>query len=248
MKTMGKWMVGMLAGAMLSGCASQSQQAANPVDPWEGFNRRVYAFNDVIDRYALKPVAQGYDFITPEPVQTGVGNFFSNLGEIGTTINSVLQWKWANAGVSSGRFLVNSTLGVAGLLDPATQMGLTVNKEDFGQTLAVWGVDAGPYVVLPLLGGRTLRHAGAIPADIYTDPVTYVEDDTTRWGLRILELVDLRAGLLDQEKLIRGDRYIFLRDAYLQRRQFMISDGETGADPFASGEFDFDIDDGDFAE
>lgn len=248
MKTMGKWMVGILAGAMLSGCASQSQQAANPVDPWEGFNRRVYAFNDVIDRYALKPVAQGYDFITPEPVQTGVGNFFSNLGEIRTTINSVLQWKWANAGLSTSRFLVNSTLGVAGLLDPATQMGLTVNNEDFGQTLAVWGVDPGPYVVLPLLGGRSLRHTGAIPANFYTDPVAYIEDDGTRWGLWFLELVDLRASFLDQEKLIRGDRYIFLRDAYLQRRQFMINDGEMGADPFASGEFDFDIDDGDFAE
>ncbi|MDO7285946.1 MlaA family lipoprotein, partial [Shouchella clausii] len=112
MKTTGKWMVGVLAGALLGGCASQAQQTANPVDPWEDFNREVFAFNQVIDTYALKPVAQGYDFITPEPVQTGVGNFFSNLGEIRTALNSVLQWKWVNAGIASSRFLLNTTLGV----------------------------------------------------------------------------------------------------------------------------------------
>lgn len=248
MRKTAKWAVGMLAGMMLGGCASQAQQNVNPDDPWEGFNRRVFAFNDAIDRYALKPIAQGYDTITPEPVQTGVGNFFSNLGEIRTTVNSALQWKWANAGMSSGRFLLNTTLGLGGLLDPASEMGWTAREEDFGQTLAVWGVDEGPYVVLPLLGGHTLRHAGGLPADLYADPVTYVEDDATRYGLRFLELVDYRASVLDQEELIRGDRYSFLRDTYLQQRRFEVNDGETGADPFASDDFDFDFDDGDFAE
>lgn len=246
MRMTGKWAVGVLAGVLLGGCASQAQQTANPDDPWESFNRRVFVFNDTLDRYALKPIAQGYDTITPEPVQTGVGNFFSNLDEVRTIINSGLQWKWANAGVASGRFLLNSTLGVGGLLDPASEMGWNAREEDFGQTLAVWGVGEGPFVVLPLLGGRTLRHAGGLPADMYADPLTYLEDDATRYGLRFLNLVDYRASVLDQEALIRGDRYSFLRDTYLQRRRFEVNDGQSGEDPFASDDFDFD--DADFAE
>lgn len=248
MKTTGKWGAGMLVGMLLGGCAGQAQQPASPEDPWENFNRSVFAFNDTLDRYALKPIAQGYDTITPEPVQTGVGNFFANLGEVRTIVNSGLQWKWANAGVSSGRFLLNSTLGVGGLLDPATELGWTAREEDFGQTLAVWGVGEGPFVVLPLLGGRTLRHAGGLPADMYTDPVTYLEDDAARYGLRFLELVNYRASVLDQEALIRGDRYSFLRDTYLQQRRFEVSDGKTGEDPFASDDYDFSFDDDDFAE
>lgn len=246
MRMTGKWAVGVLAGVLLGGCASQAQQTANPDDPWESFNRRVFVFNDTLDRYALKPIAQGYDTITPEPVQTGVGNFFSNLDEVRTIINSGLQWKWANAGTASGRFLLNSTLGVGGLLDPASEMGWNAREEDFGQTLAVWGVGEGPFVVLPLLGGRTLRHAGGLPADMYADPLTYLEDDATRYGLRFLNLVDYRASVLDQEALIRGDRYSFLRDTYLQRRRFEVNDGQSGEDPFASDDFDFD--DADFAE
>lgn len=246
MEKLGKGILGLVAATTLAGCASQTPQVANPADPWEGFNRRVFAFNETIDRYALKPVAQGYDFVTPQPVQQGVGNFFSNLGELRTIINSALQWKWANAGVASGRFLVNSTLGLGGVLDPATQMGWNDDEEDFGQTLAVWGVEAGPYVVLPLLGGRTLRHAGGLPADWYTDPLTYVENDATRYGLRGLELINYRASVLDQEQLIQGDRYSFLRDTYLQQRRFKISDGEQGRDSFVNDDFDFDADD--FAE
>lgn len=246
MKTISKWMAGIAAVAMLGGCASQSQQDVNPVDPWEPFNRRVFVFNDALDRYALKPIAQGYDTVTPEPVQTGVGNFFSNLGEIRTMINSALQWKWANAGISSGRFLLNTTLGLGGVLDPATELGWTAHEEDFGQTLAVWGVGEGPFVVLPVLGGRTLRHAGGLPADWYTDPVTYVEEDTVRYGARFLELVNYRASVLDEEALIRGDRYSFLRDTYLQQRRFEVNDGNMGDDPFANDDFDFD--DSDFSE
>ncbi|GHB12156.1 MlaA family lipoprotein [Modicisalibacter luteus] len=239
--------VAVAAGLMLGGCAGQAQQtAANPIDPWEPFNRQVFAFNDALDRYALKPVAQGYDTITPEPVQTGVGNFFTNLGEIRTIANSVLQWKWANAGVASKRFVLNTTLGLGGLLDPATELGWTAREEDFGQTLATWGVGEGPFVVLPILGGRTLRHAGGLPADWYADPVTYVEEDAVRYGARGLELINYRASVLDEEALIRGDRYSFLRDTYLQTRRFEVNDGEMGADPFASDDFEFD--DSDFAE
>lgn len=246
MKTMGRWLVVVLVGIALSGCASQAQQEINPDDPWEGFNRRVFVFNDTLDRYALKPIAQGYDVITPDPLQRGVGNFFSNLGEVRTIFNSLLQWKWANAGVSSGRFLLNSTLGLGGFLDPATELGWNVNDEDFGQTLAAWGVGEGPYVVLPFLGGRTLRHAGGLPADMYTSPQHYIDDEMTRYGLYALELISFRASVLDQEQLIRGDRYSFLRDAYLQRRRFEVNDGDSGEDPFASDDFDFD--DSDFAE
>ena len=223
------------------GCAStQMAENANPDDPWEGFNRKVFAFNDVLDRYALKPVAKGYRTITPDPVETGVGNFFSNLGEVRTALNSVLQGKPANAGLATSRFLINSTVGIGGLLDYATLMEITADKEDFGQTLAVWGWDDSRYLVLPFFGPSTLRDTTGLPADIAAYPVTYVEDDTVRISLTALNLIDTRAGLLDQEKLIRGDRYRFIRDAYLQSRQFEVRDGELGDDPFASDTFDFD--------
>ncbi|WP_280540049.1 VacJ family lipoprotein [Chromohalobacter sp. 11-W] len=245
-----KWLAVACMVTAVSGCATQGQTEANPDDPWEGYNRKVFAFNDTLDRYALKPIAQGYDYVTPEPVQSGVGNFFSNLGEIGTTVNSVLQWKWGNAGVASGRFVVNSILGIGGILDPASRMGLVEREEDFGQTLATWGVGEGPYVVLPVLGGRTLRHTSGLPVDWYTDPVTYVEEDSVRYGLRFVDLIDTRAGLLDREELISGDRYSFIRDAYLQNRRYEVNDGETGKDPFANGDFgdDFEYDEDAFAD
>ncbi|MDQ7728312.1 VacJ family lipoprotein [Halomonas sp. SpR8] len=229
------------------GCAStQMAEDANPDDPWEGFNRKVFAFNDVLDRYALKPVARGYRTITPDPVETGVGNFFSNLGEVRTALNSMLQGKPANAGLATSRFLINSTVGIGGLLDYATLMEVTADKEDFGQTLAVWGWEDSRYLVLPFLGPSTLRDTTGLPADIAAYPVTYVDDDTARISLTALNLIDTRAGLLAQEELISGDRYRFIRDAYLQSRQFEVSDGELGDDPFASDSFDFD--DSDFDE
>lgn len=229
------------------GCAStQMAETAAPEDPWEGFNRKVFAFNDVLDRYALKPVAQGYRAITPDPVETGVGNFFSNLGEVRTALNSVLQGKPANAGLATSRFLINSTVGFGGLFDPATRMEITADQEDFGQTLAVWGWEDSRYLVLPFFGPSTLRDTTGMPADMATYPVTYVEDDTVRVSLTALNVIDIRAGLLDQEELIRGDRYRFIRDAYLQSRQFEVSDGELGDDPFASDTFEFD--DGDFED
>ncbi|KGE76835.1 MULTISPECIES: MlaA family lipoprotein [Halomonas] len=237
----GQGLAALCALSLLTGCATTSGvDDAHPDDPWEGFNRGVFAFNETLDRYALKPVAQGYRFVTPDPVQTGVGNFFSNLGEIGNTVNSLLQAKPANAGISTGRFLVNSTVGVLGFFDVASRMDLVGREEDFGQTLAVWGVGEGPYLVLPLLGPSTVRDTAGLPVDMYTDPVTYVEEDKVRYGLRGLDVIDTRAGLLDQEELIRGDRYSFIRDSWLQRRRFEVNDGEMGEDPFASDDFDFD--------
>ena len=232
---------------MLAGCAGRvAVEDRHPDDPWEGFNRGVFAFNDTLDRAVLKPVARGYRWATPQPVQTGVGNFFSNLGEIRTTLNSLLQGKPGNAGRSTSRFLLNTTVGIAGLWDVATPMGVTAEREDFGQTLGVWGVGEGPYLVLPLLGPSTVRDTGGLPLDMVTYPVYYVENDKVRYGLTALRIVDVRAGLLDQEELIQGDRYTFIRDAYLQRRRFEVSDGELGDDPFASDDFDFD--EADFAD
>ncbi|KAA0011364.1 VacJ family lipoprotein [Billgrantia pellis] len=243
-------LVALAAVAMLAGCAGRvAVEDRHPDDPWEGFNRRVFSFNEAIDRAVLKPVARGYRTVTPEPVQTGIGNFFSNLGEIRTALNSLLQGKPANAGLSTSRFLINTTVGIGGLWDFATPMGITAEEEDFGQTLGAWGVGEGPYLVLPFLGPSTVRDTSGLPLDMYTYPLTYVEDDKVRIGLTALRVVDIRAGLLDQEELIRGDRYVFIRDAYLQRRRFEVSDGELGDDPFASDDFEFDdsdFDDADF--
>lgn len=244
----------LLAVLSMSGCASSGAnvgEQAHPEDPWEGFNRRVFAFNDVLDRYTLKPLAQGYQTVTPSPVQTGVGNFFSNLGEVRTALNSLLQGKPANAGLATSRFLINSTVGVGGLLDYATLMEINADKEDFGQTLAVWGWDDSRYLVLPLLGPGTLRDTTGLPFDIAAHPITYMDDHTLRAGLTALDIIHIRAGLLDQEALISGDRYRFIRDAFLQRRQFEINDGELGDDPFAMDDFEFDdtdFGDDDFAD
>lgn len=245
----------LMAVAMLSGCASTGdtrtggmEAERHPDDPWEGFNRRVFAFNDALDRAVLRPVARGYRAVTPQPLQTGVGNVFSNLGEPRTALNSVLQGKFGNAGIATARFLINTSVGIGGLWDFATHMEITGREEDFGQTLGVWGVGEGPYLVLPLLGPSTVRDTGGLPVDVYTYPLTYVEDDAVRIGLTALRVVDDRAGLLDQEELIRGDRYSFIRDAWLQRRRFEVSDGELEEDPFASDDFEFDDADFDDAD
>ncbi|PRY72011.1 phospholipid-binding lipoprotein MlaA [Halomonas ventosae] len=224
-----------------AGCATSGEvRERHPDDPWEGFNRKVFAFNDVVDRYALKPAARGYRFITPDPVETGVGNFFSNLGEPRTVLNSLLQGKVRNASIATSRFLINTTVGVGGLWDVASRMEITGQEEDFGQTLGTWGWEESRYLVLPLLGPSTVRDTGGLPVDMYAYPTTYVEDDEVRMGLTALRVIDARAGLLDQEALIRGDRYSFIRDTWLQQRRFEVNDGEQGEDPFASEAFDFD--------
>lgn len=245
---------------VLGGCATTQPSSsgaeeetsnAHPEDPWEGFNRRVFAFNDVVDRYTLKPVARAYAAVTPDPVQTGVGNFFSNLGEVLTAVNSLLQGKPGNAGLSTSRFLINSTVGIGGLLDYATLMEITADKEDFGQTLAVWGWDESRYLVVPLLGPRTLRDTTGLAVDISAYPFSYIGERELIEALAVLDLVHIRAGLLDQESMIQGERYRFVRDAYLQRREFLINDGELGDDPFASDDFEFDdadFDDDAFAD
>ncbi len=224
--------LGIVVLLMQAAGVSASKSEIAKVDPWEGYNRAMFRFNDAVDRAVLKPVAKGYHKITPDPVERGVGNVFSNLGELRSIVNDILQWKWGEASKDTGRFLINSTVGIAGIFDVAGQVGLVSDDgEDFGQTLGHWGVGSGPFLVLPFLGPSTLRDAGGLPADWYADPIHYVEHDKTRWSIRGVQLIQKRADLLDVEELVSGDRYSFIRDAYLQRRAYLIN-GKPVEDDF----------------
>ncbi|WP_153039242.1 VacJ family lipoprotein [Microbulbifer sp. Q7] len=210
-------------------------------DPWEGFNRAMFRFNDTADRWFLKPAAVSYRQITPVFMQTGISNFFANMHEVNNVLNNILQWKWGQASNDTGRFLINSTVGVVGLFDVAQHMGLERSDgEDFGQTLAVWGMESGPYLVVPFMGPSTVRDAPAIVVDWYTNPLTYLEDNAVENTLKGIDLIQLRASLLQTESLLQGDRYVLMRDAYLQRREFLINDGEQEDD------FGGDLDEYDF--
>lgn len=209
----------------ITGCAS----TRNPQDPFEGYNRAMFKFNDGVDRVALKPAATVYRDVLPQFVQTGVGNFFGNLGDIWTAVNNLLQGKVEDGLNDFMRVAVNSTLGFGGLLDIGSEAGLQKHREDFGQTLGVWGVKSGPYVVLPLLGSSTLRDTIATPVDIAGDPWSYKDPRSARYAGTVARVVDLRASVLDASSLIEDaalDRYEFIRDAYLQRRQSRIYDGD----------------------
>jgi phospholipid-binding lipoprotein MlaA len=205
---------------MLAGCAGP-----NPRDPYEGFNRAMFTFNDTVDTYALKPVATAYKNVTPSFVQTGVSNFFGNLADAWTAINNLLQGKGQDGMSDVTRFALNSTLGIAGLFDIASEAGLPKHKEDFGQTLGTWGVSSGPYLMLPLLGPSTVRDTAALPVDISGDIWRYKEPTNVRNIGTVVRVVDQRASLLDASTLLEDaalDRYEFLRDGYLQRRESQI--------------------------
>lgn len=205
-------------------------QDAEVKDPWEGYNRAMFSFNDALDRAILKPVTQGYRFVMPDFAEKGVHNFFENLSDVVTMFNNLLQGKPGEATQDFARVVFNTTVGIGGVFDVATVMGIPKHDEDFGQTLGVWGVESGPYLVLPLLGPSTVRDGlGKVP-DMMVDPVTHVDDNQAELGLRVLRLIDTRAQLLEAEKVIAGDRYGFIRDAYLQRRQFEVNDGEVTFD------------------
>jgi len=202
-------------------------------DPWEGFNRSVFSFNEGADRIIAKPLAQGYRAITPDPVERSISRVFSNLAEVRNVLNNLLQGKPGQAANNGGRFLVNSTLGLLGIFDVADKMGLSkTDNEDFGQTLAHWGLAPGPYVMLPFMGPSTLRGAVGLPLDSLADPVTHIDDVPTRNSALFMGLIELRASLLDTEGLISGDKYIFIREAYLQRRDYLINDGMIEEDSF----------------
>jgi phospholipid-binding lipoprotein MlaA len=237
-----------LFALLLSGCATIPSGKPDPRDPWEGFNRASYKFNDALDRAVAKPVAKGYKKVTPRVMRTGVSNFFSNLGTITTIANDLLQGKVKQAGRDSGRFLLNSTIGLAGLFDPASAAGMERNNEDFGQTLGKWGVKSGPYLMLPILGPSTVRDSIARVPDQFTNPINYLEDDSTRYILRGVEFLDLRADLLSLDDQIERsyDKYAFIRNAWLQRREYLVTDGEVG-DVSAELEEGMDVDPADDA-
>ena len=212
---------------IVTGCASVNAPRA---DPLEGLNRTTFKVNETVDDYVLKPVAKGYQAITPSFVRSGVSNAFSNVGDVGTSVNNLLQGKPANAISDVGRFLVNSTLGVLGLFDVATGMGLEKHEEDFGQTLGRWGVGSGPFLVLPILGPSTLRDTVAKPADAYTSYSRYIGHVPTRNSTQALGIINFRADLLNTTSTLDEaslDKYQFIRDAYLQRRLSQVYDGKV---------------------
>ena len=201
--------------------------AATEDDPWEGFNRVVFKFNDTLDTYALKPIAQGYQFITPQFLEDGIHNMYRNVGDVRNLANNVLQVKPHAAGVDTARLLMNTIIGVGGFFDVGTRMGLQRNDEDFGQTLGYWGLSSGPYLVLPLLGPSTVRDALGIYPDSYAEPYRYMHDVSARNTVAGMKIIDARANLLSAEKLITGAKYIFIRNAYLQSREFKVKDGQV---------------------
>lgn len=195
------------------------------VDPWEPMNRKIFAFNETLDKYLLKPTAKGYRFIMPNAAQRGVSNFIANIYEFNSVINSLLQGRFGGAAQSGGRFVVNSTLGLLGVFDVATPIGIQPNRADFGQTLAVWGFEPGPYVMLPLFGPRTVRSGVGYFFDTYTSIPALIDNREAAWIFWTIEVIDYRASLLDADDLITGDRYIFIRDAYISARNAFVNGG-----------------------
>lgn len=209
---------------MLATSAFAEEEQTN--DSFEGLNRKAFVFNETLDNALLKPVAKTYAAVIPDPLERGILNVFSNLNEVTNILNDLLQAKFAHAGHDSGRFLINTTIGVGGLFDVAQRAGLEKSEgEDFGQTLATWGVSEGPYLMLPFVGPSTLRDAPSKIIDSFANPVAYMDHVSTRNSVRALDLLAMRADLLALDDVISGDRYLFVRDVYLQRREYLVSDG-----------------------
>jgi len=213
---------------MLSSCT----QTRATTDPLERFNRGANAFNGTLDRVFLKPVTQGYVAVAPGFVETGVSNFFDNASYPVVFVNQFLQGKVVAGLQDTSRFIINSTIGIGGLFDVASSIGLDEHNEDFGQTLGAWGVDTGPYLVLPFWGPATFRDGFGDILGSYGYLPRYIDHVPTRNSVYALGVIDKRAGALAAEQLLSGDRYLFLRDAYLQQRQFLVDDGEQEIDPF----------------
>ena len=209
----------------LGGCATT---AKDPQDPLEGWNRGVQTFNDNLDDYAMKPVAKGYRWVTPSFVDRGVTNFFSNINDIGVTINDLLQLKISQTGMDGSRFIVNTTAGIGGFIDVAELIDLPRHNEDFDQTMGVWGVPSGPYLVLPFFGPSSPRGVGGLIGDAAMNPISYVGAPAITGGLFALNAADRRADNLSTEKIATEaatDRYIFFKNAYFQQRNYLINDG-----------------------
>lgn len=229
-----KTLISVFAALSLAGCATNTLGPPNPADPWESSNRSVYAFNDAIDRALFKPVAEAYAFVTPQPVRSCINNIFLNLGEVWSFINSSIQGRHEDALNTMGRFLLNSTMGIGGCFDLASMNGAPRISNDFGVTLGVWGISSGPYMVLPILGGTTLRDGtGKIP-DIYFNQYGYgqlVQNVDVRNSIYGLEIVERREALLDVTNMVdrtAPDPYSFIRDAYLKKRAAQIRGTSAG--------------------
>ena len=222
--------LGMVLAVALTGCVTlPANHTPPPQDPWESWNRGVYKVNDKIDRAVAKPIARTYVRAVPAPARTGVSNFLSNLRTTTVMVNDALQGKFAAAANDLARFVVNTTVGVGGLLDPASQMGLDKNDEDFGQTLGHWGVPPGPFVEIPVLGPSDARDGSGRVVDIFTGPAHYVSNNWVSYGLYGVGAVDTRAALLPLDETLQKvfDPYAFVRDAYLQRRAYLVADGKV---------------------
>lgn len=217
-----------LLSLALSAAAVDGDDDENARDPYKGFNKAMFAVNEAIDGVVTKPLAQAYDAAVPLPAKVGTGNFFGTIGDAWIGINNVMQGKFADAAVDAGRLAVNLTLGIFGLFDVASELGLEKHDEDFGQTLAVWGVGDGPYLYWPIIGPRNLRDTAGWAADIYVDPVGDVSSVPLRNTLMTLRLVDIRSSLLPTDKVVDEaalDKYSYVRDAYIQRRRNQVYDG-----------------------
>ncbi|WNC90083.1 VacJ family lipoprotein [Paraburkholderia sp. FT54] len=219
-----------VAAALLAGCSTV--QTPTKGDPLEGLNRTIFTVNDKLDQYALKPVAKGYVFITPQPVRDSVTNFFSNIGDVYIAANNLLQLKITDGVEDIMRIVINTVFGVGGLFDVATLAKLPKHDNDLGLTLGHYGVPAGPYLVLPLFGPSTVRDAVGSIGNYYVNPLSYIHPDGLSWALYGLNIVNTRANLLNASDVLEGaalDKYSFVRSAYLQRRQYLLSDGKQSA-------------------
>lgn len=223
----------------LAGCATTATTVADKNDPWEGWNRPTQTFNDHLDKAILKPLAKGYRWITPEFVDEGITNFFSNINDIGVTFNDLLQFKLAQSGMDASRFLVNTTAGVAGFVDVANMINLPKHNEDFGQTLGYWGVPSGSYLVLPFFGPSSPRDTAGLVGDALFNPLTYISIfggaavNAAVAGSRAVDVTDRRADLMTTEKIVDEgavDRYDFIRNSYEQNRDYLIHDGNLPED------------------
>jgi phospholipid-binding lipoprotein MlaA len=234
-------LVSVLLLALIAGCSTMQTGRTAPgqrLDPWENWNRKVFAFNEGLDEKVLKPVATVYSDVVPQPVRIGVGNFFSNVLDAWSAINNMLQGKFTEGFDDVTRVGTNTLFGLFGIVDVATEMGLDHHYEDFGQTLGRWGVGAGAYVVLPVLGPSSLRDAAAMPLDRAASPALLINNGSTQFGITTLQIINTRASLLGATRVIDDislDKYTFIRDAYLQRRRSLVFDGDVPESPDPSG-------------
>jgi len=233
--------VGLLSMALLAGCSTIQTGRTAPgqrLDPWENWNRKVFAFNEGLDEKVLKPVATVYSDVVPQPVRNGVGNFFGNVLDAWSAINNMLQGKFTEGFDDVTRVGTNTLFGLFGVVDIASEMGLDHHYEDFGQTLGRWGVGAGAYLVLPVFGPSSLRDAAALPLDRAASPALLINNGSTQAGIISLQIINTRANLLGATRVIDDislDKYTFIRDAYLQRRRSLVFDGDVPETPEPAG-------------